>query len=113
MTPSNATEMVQTTRDLTEIQDDQSAFIILPVSLFEEISPEDNTSQIGLFFTFYEQPVLFPLGSESRPDISVGSAVIGASFSSGDVSNLTEGVNISTRLFIKVQLHNCVTALCG
>ncbi len=116
---SNTTEMVRTTSGSDTIQNNQSAFIFLPVSLFENFSTEGNTSQIGLFFTFYEQPVFFPLSDDGNgSDFSVGSAVIGASVSDREVRNLSEGVTISVRPFYEVQLHNSynimlvTTALC-
>ncbi len=100
--------MVRTTRGLTNILDDQSAFIFLPVSLVENVLPEDSH---GVFFNYYEQPVFFPLDNGTPSHTLVGSAVIGATVSNRNISNLTEGVTISARLSNKVHLYNCVISI--
>ena len=70
------------TADLTGL----SAFIALPVSLFEEI----NTTDVGIFFTFYETAALFPLRGDILDNFTVGTTIIGATVAGEMFQNLSE-----------------------
>ncbi len=94
---------VQTTRLSPAIQSEETAFIFLSESLFEDIVNEGNESDVSLFFTFYETPVLFPLGSATPPTITVGSAIIGATISGQEIQNLTDPITIFLELVNEVQ----------
>ena len=64
----------------------QEAAIGLPASLFKRI---DDRANVGVFFVFYETPILFPVGGEltDRSSLSrknmVGSHVLAATVGPG------------------------------
>ena len=77
--------------------------ISLPPSLFELASDDD--SDVGLAFTFYESPNLFPLANGTRSSgVVVGSSVIGALVAGKtEVVDLEEPVRITLILLQDVR----------
>ena len=78
---------------------------LLPSSLFTQI--ESSAGEVGIFFTFYESPTLFPIAGEldipNEDGImsQVGSPVVAATVSMGgqtEFSNLTDPVIVVLRL---------------
>ena len=77
----------------------QIASIELPPSLFEKINVV-NTS-VGIVFTVYEEPVLFPLADGTPPNLKIRSPVIGAQLGGIlTIENLTEPVEIFLQLLV-------------
>lgn len=76
----------------------QTSFIELPAALFQRLQ---NVTQVHLFFTFYENSVLFPLGADSEAEM-VGSSVIGATVVGQNFEELSgnEVVRVSFRVSI-------------
>ena len=91
-----------TTTTLPEIQ---AASIFLPPSLFAEL---ENTTKVGIGFTFYETAALFPLPDGSPSNLTIASAVIGALVAGQNFFNLPEPVNISLHLTIPVCSYICL-----
>ena len=77
--------------------------ISLPPSLFELASGDD--SDVGLAFTFYESPNLFPLANGTRSSgVEVGSSVIGALVAGKtEIVDLEEPVRITLILLQDVR----------
>ena len=94
-----------TTTTLPEIQ---AASIFLPPSLFAKL---ENTTKVGIGFTFYETAALFPLPDGSPSNLTIASAVIGALVAGQSFFNLPEPVNISLHLTIPVCSHFCLLVL--
>ena len=77
------------------LENNQSALISLPTSLFGLLGVES----VGVFFTFYEGPVLFPLGNGTgNEDTIVGTPVIGATVANQSLVNLLDPIVILLRL---------------
>ena len=79
------------------------ASIQLPQSLFSTGAVTNSSAGggVGLVFTFYETPVLFPLPNGTRADLQIRSAVIGALIGGvPNVSNLSDPIVISLQLNI-------------
>ena len=87
--PPMITYYIYTTSIFTELSimpstnnsENQIASIQLPASLFEETAVLNSGvvgDGIGLVFTAYSSPVLFPLANGSRPSVEVRSSIIGA-----------------------------------
>ena len=75
--------------------------ITLPGSLFEEAAVIDSSDgdSVGLVFTFFEDATLFPLPSETPPDLSIQSPVIGALLGAvPTITDLTEPIVITLHL---------------
>ena len=89
--------MVSTDPDTADLIE-QSAFIALPVSLFEEI----NTTDVGVFFTFYETAALFPLRGDLPDNFTVGTSVIGAAVAGEIFQNLSEPIVITLQMLNEV-----------
>ena len=85
------------------------ASIQLPSSLFEQVGGA-NTS-IGLVFTLYLEPVLFPLADDTPSNSEIRTPVIGALLGGiPTVENLTQPVTI----VLKLQTDEIVNFLtCG
>ena len=85
------------------------ASIQLPESLFSTGRVTSGTvgGRVGLVFSFFETPVLFPLANGTRPDIQIRTPVIGALL--GGISNiegLIDPITITLQLDIdKVSLR--------
>ena len=75
------------------------ASISLPPSLFAEL---ENATEVGVGFTFYETPALFPLPEGSPSNLTIGSSVIGALVGGQSFSNLRDPVTIFLRLTLPV-----------
>lgn len=75
--------------------------VTLPPSLFESLS-----SEVGVFFILYNDPVFFPLAEGVRPDIEIGSPVIGAT-----VVDVTPIVELEDNVTIVFQLENAVSSI--
>ena len=93
---------VSTDTETEDLSTDQSALIALPAILFEEI----NATDVGIFFTFYERPVLFPLRGNLTVEVNVtraiGTTVIGATVAGQIFANLSEPIVIILRLLDEV-----------
>ena len=85
--------MVSTDPETADIND-PSAFIALPVSLFEEV----NTTDVGIFFTFYDTAALFPLRDNLLDNFTVGTSVIGATVAGEIFENLSDPIIIILQL---------------
>ena len=77
------------------------AFIGLPASLFGRI---DDRPNVGIFFAYYELPIIFPVGGEHIGNLSkktvVGSQVLAATVgpsASLNFQNLNEPITIILR----------------
>ena len=92
--------MVSTDSETADLLTGVSAFIALPVSLFEEI----NTTDVGIFFTFYETAALFPLRGDLPDNFTVGTTVIGATVAGEVFQNLSEPIVIILQLSDEVGL---------
>ena len=86
------------------ITEDQGPSIVLPPSLFMNLTTRD----IGVFFTHYATPVFFPLAEGTRPDIVIGTSVIGASVANVTVRNLENNVTVVFQLQDTVSTITCV-----
>ena len=79
------------------------ASIELPGSLFDMVRVTNSSvgGGIGLVFSFFETPVLFPLPNGTRRDIQIRSSVIGALL--GGVPSIIDLVNpVNITLQIKI-----------
>lgn len=74
--------------------------ISLPPSLFDQ--DQLTNEDIGLAFTFYESPNLFPLANGTRDSVVIGSSVIGALIAGKEVLNLDDPVVINLTLLDEV-----------
>ena len=84
---------------LGNVKQSDAPTIQLPQSLFNNI-----TSSIGLFFTFYQTAVFFPLAEGSQNDSLVGTSVIGVT--------IAESVGFEENITILFQLNNPVSFRC-
>ena len=89
------------------ITEDQPAgpSIVLPSSLFMNLTTRD----VGVFFTHYATPVFFPLAEGTRPDIVIGTSVIGASVANVTVRNLENNITVvfQLRTNVSTSLYMC------
>ena len=94
--------MVSADAETEDLSTDQSALIALPTILFEEI----NATDVGIFFTFYERPILFPLRGNLTVEVNVtraiGTTVIGATVAGQILEGLSEPIIIVLRLLDEV-----------
>ena len=92
--PMHAETVIVSTDPETADIDGLAAFIALPVSLFEEV----NTTDVGIFFTFYETAALFPLRGDLLDNFTVGTNVIGATVAGEVFENLSDPIIIILQL---------------
>ena len=92
--------MVSTDPETADLLTSPSAFIALPVSLFEDI----NTTDVGIFFTFYDTAALFPLRGDQPDNFTVGTNVIGATVAGEIFENLSDPINVILQLSDEVGL---------
>lgn len=77
--------------------------IFLPGSLF-------TRPNLGLFFSLYSTPVLFPLANDSREFDAIASPVIAATVTGGvAVTNLSEPITILLQFDPKREVGICVS----
>ena len=87
----------------TTLEPNQTAFINLPATLFSRHAMEGNDN-VGIFFTVYKTPSLFPVASQeagigrSPREVRVLTTVLAASVVNTMVENLTAPVAILLRL---------------
>ena len=106
-------DVVNITQDNTStenLQQGELVTVILPPSLFLQITQEENdtisntTEATGVIFTFYESSVLFSLANEANRNnddsifMMVGSPVIGAAIAGLEVAELAEPFTFLLRL---------------
>ncbi len=84
-----------------EMRNRDEACITLPPLVFE-----DSEKDIGLVFTYYDSPSLFPLANKNNPNSStvVGTSVIGAIAGRGNVMNDTGNVTIILPFILSVRM---------
>ena len=85
---------VSTDPETADLLTSPSAFLALPVSLFEDI----NTTDVGIFFTFYDTAALFPLRGDQPDNFTVGTNVIGAAVAGEIIEDLSEPAIIILQL---------------
>ena len=85
---------------------DRIASIQLPPSLFDQFG--DTEDHIGLVFTVYTDPVLFPFANTTQTRSEIHSPVIGAIVAgAAPIDDLTEPVEIGLALFMKNNASVC------
>ena len=90
------------------LQPQEIVSIVLPSTLFIQITQEANSTRnesdgidlTGIVFTLYERAVLFPIATDPTEEnfIEIGTPVVGADIAGLDVINLTEPFTILLRL---------------
>ena len=82
--------------------------ISLPRSLFDRI----NKTNVGLVFSQYKTPVLFPLTNDSKNVSEIVSSVVAASVAGENITNLSEPITIllqlDPELAVAVRIRVCV-----
>ena len=86
--------------------EEQTTSILLPPSLFNTI----DVPQAGIFFSFYETPVLFPLAEVSNSTNVTVSSVVSATVAGANIQNLADPVIIVLKLTEQVGLCEFLTA---
>ena len=80
----------------------------LPPSLFTD--NRISQTKTGIFFSFYETAVLFPLKNTTENDtIDIGSSVIGATVAGVVAKNLDDPVMIALQVHLQVSASNSVS----
>ena len=69
--------------------------LMLPPEVLDQNSEQE---EVGLFFSFYSSPILFPLANGSSVNDTVGSSVIAASVAGMQISNLDNPVQFSLEI---------------
>ena len=83
--------------------DELLASIQLPGSLFnmDKVTNSNVGGGIGLVFSFFETPVLFPLPNGTQRDVEIRSSIIGALLGgTGSVTDLVDPVIITLEIEI-------------
>ena len=87
-----------------QLSPQQDSVVSLPASLFQRFNDREN---VGVFFTFYEKPTLFPVGKRNTDieapgrdrQTQVGSQVVAATVnSSNELIDLEDPVILVFRL---------------
>ena len=80
------------------------AELVLPPEALDQKSEQE----VGLFFSFYTSPILFPLANGSSVNDTIGSSVIAVFVAGGQISNLDNPVQYSLELHNAVSVNNNV-----
>ena len=88
--------------DLNTLEQEESTSVFLPSQVFTELETQED---VGLFFSVYESPQLFPLAENSNPNDVIGSPVVGAS--------VAENLDVfDGNIIIMLRLNDSVSLKC-
>ena len=93
---------------MPQMEEDDNSTTVTPVNISISISPEvfniSGESEVGLVFTSYPSPILFPLSPPPSTQVNeseyvADSAVLGFTIPDREVKDLTEKIQITLQSF--------------
>lgn len=92
---------------------DYEASIALPKSITEQLTDSSNSLEAGLFLSYYDTGILFPLEpevNETEKEHIVTTSVVAASFAGQQINNLTDDIIIKLKLGLDIYYNvTCVS----